>query len=150
MLVKKVDDIGIDHVGWRLWDAAAMWKEKFAAEMVAMGHDWYAEARSSVVPYVGPKGTKQSIIVARMGLSKQAVQQLILDLEESGILLREPDPNDGRGKIVHFTEKGLAAQRDSRKAKRKVEEEIRARLGDKKFENLLDALKKIGSDAWVS
>lgn len=146
-MVKKIDDIRIDHVGWRLWDAAAMWKEKFAAEMVAMGHDWYAEARSSVVPYVGFKGTRQSDIVARMGLSKQAVQQLILDLEESEILRREPDPNDGRGKIVHFTEKGLAAQRDSQKAKVKVEAEIKARLGDEEFERLVDALKKIGSEA---
>lgn len=146
-MVKQVDDIRIDHVGWRLWDAAAMWKEKFAAEMVAMGHDWYAEARSSVVPYIGLKGTRQSDIVSRMGLSKQAVQQLILDLEESGILRREPDPNDGRGKIVLFTEMGLAAQRDSQKAKKKVEAEIRERLGDYEFERLLAALKKIGSEA---
>lgn len=144
-MVKKIDDIRIDHVGWRLWDAAAMWKEKFAAEMVAAGHDWYAEARSSVVPYVGLKGTRQADIVARMGLSKQAVQQLIVDLEQSGILRRDPDPNDGRGKIVLFTEKGLAAQRDSQKAKRKVEAEIRLTLGDTEFERLMNTLKKIGS-----
>ncbi len=146
-MVKKIDDSRIDHVGWRLWDAAANWKEKFAAEMVALGHEWYAEARSSVMPYVGLKGTRQSDIVARMGLSKQAVQQLILDLENSGILRREPDPNDGRGKIVCFTEKGLAAQRDSQKAKRKVEAEIKALLGDKEFERLVSTLKKIGSGA---
>lgn len=144
-MVKKIDDFRIDHVGWRLWDAAAMWKEKFAAEMVAAGHDWYAEARSSVVPYVGLKGTRQADIVARMGLSKQAVQQLIVDLELSGILQRDPDPKDGRGKIVHFTEKGLAAQRDSQKAKRKVETEIRMMLGDAEFERLMTTLKKIGS-----
>ncbi len=144
-MVKKIDDIRIDHVGWRLWDAAAMWKEKFAAEMVASGHDWYAEARSSVVPYVALKGTRQADIVARMGLSKQAVQQLIVDLEQSGILRREPDPNDGRGKIVLFTEKGLAAQRDSQKAKTKVESEIRTMLGDVEFGRLMKTLKKIGS-----
>lgn len=144
-MVKKVDDTRIDHVGWRLWDAAASWKEKFAAEMVAAGHDWYAEARSSVVPYVGLNGTRQADIVAQMGLSKQAVQQLIVDLEQSDILLREPDPDDGRGKIVRFTEKGLAAQKDSQKAKRKVESEIRAKLGDSDFEYLMEILKKIGS-----
>ena len=144
-MVKKVDDIRVDHVGWRLWDAAATWKEKFAAEMVAAGHDWYAEARSSVVPYVGLNGTRQADIVARMGLSKQAVQQLIADLEQSGILRRDPDPNDGRGKIVLFTEKGLAAQRDSQKAKKKVEAEIRTLLGDTDFAQLMVILKKIGS-----
>lgn len=144
-MVKEVDDIRVDHVGWRLWDAAAVWKEKFAAEMVAAGHDWYAEARSSVIPYVGLTGTRQADIVARMGLSKQAVQQLIVDLEQSGILRRDPDPNDGRGKIVLFTEKGLAAQQDSQRAKEKVQAEMKVILGDREFEWLMETLKKIGS-----
>lgn len=144
-MVNEVDDIRVDHVGWRLWDAAAVWKEKFAAEMVAAGHDWYAEARSSVIPYVGLKGTRQADIVARMGLSKQAVQQLIVDLEQSGILRRDPDPNDGRGKIVLFTEKGLAAQQDSQRAKEKVQAEMKVILGDREFEWLMETLKKIGS-----
>ncbi|MEJ6404850.1 MarR family winged helix-turn-helix transcriptional regulator [Yoonia sp. 2307UL14-13] len=145
-VVKKVDDLRPDHVGWRLWDAAASWKDRFAAEMVAAGHDWYAEARSSVVPYVGINGTRQADIVARMGLSKQAVQQLIVDLERSGILRRDPDPDDGRGKIVRFTEAGLAAQRDSARVKRKVEAEIRTKLGDADFERLMEILRKIGSE----
>ena len=144
-MVKEVDDLRPDHIGWRLWDAATVWKEKFAAEMVAAGHDWYMEARSSVMPYVGPKGTRQSDIVDRMGLSKQAVQQLIADLERSGILRRDPDPEDGRGKIVRLTEKGLAFDRDSQRAKRKVEAEIKAKLGDDAFDVLVKLLKQIGS-----
>lgn len=145
-MVKKVDDMKIDHIGWRLWDAAAIWKEKFAAEMVAAGHDWYAEARSSVVPYVSAEGTRQSEIVAKMGLTKQAVQQLIADLETSEILRRDPDPADGRGKIVRFTDKGLAALRDAQKAKRKVEAEMKQKLGEREFDSLMETLKKIGSE----
>lgn len=146
-MVKKVDEISLDHVGWRLWDAAAAWKEKFAKQMIAAGHGWYAEARSSVVPYVSVNGTRQGDIVARMGLSKQAVQQLILDLERSGILRREPDPDDGRGKIVRFTEEGLAAQRDSAKAKKSIEAEMKAALGPDEFDHLMKLLKKIGSQS---
>ncbi|MEM9342572.1 MAG: MarR family transcriptional regulator [Pseudomonadota bacterium] len=144
-MVNKIDDFPLDHVGWRLWDAARIWKEKFADEMVAMGHDWYREARSSVVPYVKKEGTRQADIVAQMGLSKQAVQQLIVDLESSGILRRDPDPNDGRGKIVRFTETGMAALRDSRKAKAKVEAEMKAELGPEAFDGLMETLRKIGS-----
>lgn len=145
-MVKKIDEIHLDHIGWRLWDAAAAWKAKFAAGMIAQGHDWYAEARSSVIPYIGVDGTRQSEIVARMGLSKQAVQQLILDLEQAGIVQREPDPEDGRGKIVTFTRTGLAAQRDSAQVKRAVEKDMRAQLGDADFETLFDLLGKIGSE----
>lgn len=146
-MVKKVDDIRPDHVGWRLWDAAAVWKEKFAEQMVLAGHDWYAEARSSVMPFVGIDGTRQADIVAKMGLSKQAVQQLIVDLEHSGILRRDPDPDDGRGKIVRFTAAGLAAQKDSAKVKRLVEADIRTKLGNDEFDQLMATLKKIGSEA---
>lgn len=145
-MVNKIDDLRPDHVGWRLWDSAATWKEKFAEQMIAAGHDWYAEARSSVVPYVGNDGTRQTDIVSRMGLSKQAVQQMIVDLEQSGILRRDPDPDDGRGKIVRFTKAGLLAQRDSAKAKQHVEAEIRAKLGNREFDQLMAILKKIGSE----
>ena len=145
-MVNKIDDLRPDHIGWRLWDAAAAWKEDFAAQMIAEGHDWYAEARSSVIPYVALEGTRQADVVARMGLSKQAVQQMIVDLERSGILMREPDPDDGRGKIVRFTKAGLAAQRDSLRAKQRVEAEVRAKLGDAEFEQLMDLLQKIGTD----
>lgn len=144
-MVKKVDDLRPDHIGWRLWDAAAAWKTKFAAGMIAQGHDWYAEARSSVVPYVALEGTRQADIVARMGLSKQAVQQLIQDLEQAGIVHRVPDPEDGRGKIVKFTQAGLDAQRDSAKVKRAVEDELRAQLGKDDFETLFRLLGSIGS-----
>lgn len=144
-MVKKIDDFAPDHIGWRLWDAASVWKLSFEKEMIAAGHDWYAEARSSIVPYVSPEGTKQSEIVVRMGLSKQAVQQLIKDLEAAGIVRREPDPDDARGRIVMFTEAGLNANRDSVRAKRKVEATMRAQLGDAEFDQLYALLKKIGS-----
>jgi len=146
-MVKKVDENGLDHVGWRLWDAAAVWKDKFAKEMIASGHEWYAEARSSVMPYVSVNGTKQSEIVARMGLSKQAVQQLVTDLERAGILRRDPDPDDKRGKIVRFTEAGLAARRDGRKAKKSIEADMKKVLGPKEFDQLMTLLKRIGSQS---
>ncbi len=114
--------------------------------MIRAGHDWYGEARSSVVPYIRQEGTRQSEIVAKMGLSKQAVQQLIADLENAGIVCREPDPDDGRGKIVKFTEEGLAAQRDAVRVKRDVEADYRRLLGQQDFEKLYALLKKLAPD----
>lgn len=140
-----IDDLRPDHIGWRLWDAAACWKSRFCEGMIAQGHAWYGEARSSVLPYIDLNGTRQSDIVTRMGLSKQAVQQLIVDLEEAGIIHREPDPEDRRGKIVRFTEAGLAAQRDSAKVKRAIDNDIRAQLGEADFGKLFKLLKTLGS-----
>lgn len=133
----------IDHIGWRLWCASQTWKEQFVAGMLASGHHWYAEARSSIIPYLDREGTRQGVLVQRMGLSKQAVQQLIDDLEREGIVERRPDPEDRRGKIVAFTPKGLKAQSDANEVKRDVEATFRAKLGPEDFDRFDDLLRRL-------
>ena len=142
------DDTGaaIDHIGWWLWRAATIWKTRFAEEMVAAGHGWYAEARSSLVPYIGPNGTRQAELVRRIGLTKQAVQQLVDDLEREGVVVRRPDPHDQRAKIVAFTNKGLAAQRDANRIKRSIETAWRERLGVTDIDQLELLLRRIEAD----
>jgi DNA-binding MarR family transcriptional regulator len=137
---------GIDHIGWWLWRAAMVWKARFAEEMVRAGHSWYAEARSSVIPYIGPRGTRQAELARRIGLSKQAVQQLVDDLEREGVVVRRPDPGDQRAKIVVFTDKGLAAQRDADRIKRTIETAWRERLGAADMEQLDRLLRRIEAD----
>ncbi len=133
----------IDHVGWRLWCASQAWKEKFLAGMLASGHHWYAEARSSIIPFLDREGTRQGVLVQRMGLSKQAVQQLVDDLEDEGIIERRPDPEDRRGKVVIFTQKGLRAQSDANRVKREVEASFQAKLGKEDFTRLDDLLRRL-------
>ncbi len=143
---ETLDAKRLDHIGWRLWSAATAWKTRFTEEMIAAGHDWYAEARSSVVPFIGPNGAKQSELTRRMGLTKQAVQQLVDDLERAGVVERRPDPADRRGKIVAFTAKGEAARRDAEEVKRRLEEEVKRALGDENFATLDALLRRLAPD----
>jgi len=136
----------LDHIGWRLWNAASMWKARFAEGMIGRGHDWYAEARSSIVPYIEIGGTNQSTIAKRIGLSKQAVQQLVDDLENEGVVERAPDPVDRRAKIIRFTPKGIAALRDAENVKRSVEAELKEKIGDENFKKLSYLLKIVADD----
>ena len=136
----------IDHIGWRLWNATAQWKRAFAQGMVDAGHGWYAEARGSILPYIDPRGTKQTVLTQRIGLTKQAVQQMVDDLEREGVVARRPDPDDGRAKIIVFTEKGVQAQQDAEQIKRRVEADIRARIGDADFARLYEILRRLAPD----
>ncbi|MGH1483910.1 MAG: MarR family winged helix-turn-helix transcriptional regulator [Geminicoccales bacterium] len=111
--------------------------------MLASGHHWYAEARSSIIPFLDREGTRQGVLVQRMGLSKQAVQQLVDDLEDEGIIERRPDPEDRRGKVVIFTQKGLRAQSDANRVKREVEASFQAKLGKEDFTRLDDLLRRL-------
>ena len=136
----------IDHLGWRLWRAARLWKIEFDSRMQAAGHGWFTEARSALLAHVGAKGARQSDLVTRMGLSKQAVQQMVDELQAEGIVTRQPDNSDARAKLVVLTRKGVAAARAANEVKRAIEAESRARLGAPTFQALIAALRQLAPD----
>ena len=146
-MVKPLDDISypepIDHIGWRLWRLAWAWKARFEAEMMGLGHAWFSEARSAVLAHLGPKGTPQSSLPGRMGLTKQAVQQLVDGLVRDGIVERRPDPDDRRGRIVALTPAGLAVMADADTVKRRIEADYRDLLGAGRFDGLSRALDEL-------
>ncbi|WP_163266427.1 MarR family winged helix-turn-helix transcriptional regulator [Chelativorans alearense] len=144
-MVKRLDERSAwpDHIGWRLWEASRTWQREFVAEMRKAGHPWFTDARATLMGHIARRGTRQADLIERMGITKQAVQQLIDGLEAEGVLARMPDPRDRRGRIVVHTEKGLSALRDSNDVKKKIEERYRRLLGEERFKALSDALKHL-------
>lgn len=146
-MVKKLDDEGwpevLDHVGVRLWQASQRWKRALDQGLVAMGYAWATEARANVIMHVGRFGIRQSELVRRMGLSKQAVQQLLDELAGDGIIERKPDPEDRRGKLIVFTKAGRKLLADANLVKLEIERDYRAVLGDARFEALMRTLKEL-------
>lgn len=150
-MVKKLDEKVwpevLDHVGVRLWQAAQRWKSELDAGLVATGYGWAAEARGNVIMHIGRTGIRQSELVRRMGLSKQAVQQLLDELARDGVIAREPDPDDRRGKRIVFTAAGRKLLAEANVVKRRIEDDYRAVLGDRRFDALMDVLKQLNDRA---
>ena len=119
---------------------AEIWKQRFDSEMVALGHSYFGEARSNILRYVGPDGTTQATLVKKMGLTKQAVQQLIDDLVEDRVIARKPNPEDKRGNIIVLTQAGLKAIHDASKVKRLIEKSYSKLIGP---ENLAALVKQL-------
>lgn len=63
-------------------------------------------AHTRLFPHLDLEGTRQTTLAERIGISKQAVGQLIADLEAEGVVERVPDPSDRRARLVCFTQKG--------------------------------------------
>ncbi len=148
-MVKKLDenpDFLLDHVGWRLWRANRAWQAEFAGGMRAAGHGWFTEARASLLGHLSRAGNRQAMLIERMGISKQAVQQLLDGLEAEGIVERVSDPHDARGKLVRYTAKGLAALQDGDAIKFQIEQGYKRRLGAEGLAALMKALRAIGGD----
>lgn len=139
----------IDHVGWRLWRLARLWKQEFDAEMLRRGYPWITEARGAIIGQLRPGGLPQSALSAALGVSKQAVQQFVDELVSEGAVERVPDPDDGRGKIVRLTGRGMASITDGNAVKREIEKRYRRRVGTERFsvmQEVLDELALTGDE----
>jgi DNA-binding MarR family transcriptional regulator len=65
----------------------------------------FSEARAGMLGHIARKGTRQSALIDRTSISKQAVQQLLDGLEDAGIVERIADSLDRRGKFVRLYRK---------------------------------------------
>lgn len=66
-------------------------------------------AHSALFPHIDLDGTRITTLAARTGITKQAVGQLVDDLERMGMVHRVADPADGRARLVCFTDAGRQA-----------------------------------------
>ncbi|HEY4201217.1 MAG TPA: MarR family transcriptional regulator [Devosiaceae bacterium] len=149
-MVKNLDDNdlqAIDHIGVALWQAAASWRVRFRREMAERGFPWHDTAAGEVLAHLGPSGIGQTLLTERMGLSKQAVQQLLDRLEADGVVRRTADPGDKRARRVELTALGLADYAERGRVKRAIEAEYRDIVGDKLFRKLRKSLRLLARAA---
>lgn len=92
-------------------------------------------------------GTRITELARRAAMTKQAMAQLVTQCEEFGIVLRDPDPSDGRAKIIRFTPSGLEWLEGFHQAVTQAEQEMRSELGSLRVDELTNALTEYGASA---
>jgi len=97
--------------------------------------------------YPGPQGARPSELAARRGISKQAVNYLLGELERLGYLERRADPDDRRSKRIALTRRGELAGRTIRDAVSEIERDWEKQLGAKRFAQLRQLLRELGEPA---
>ena len=90
-------------------------------------------AHLNVFQYPGPQGARPSELAARLGMTKQALNYLLGELERLEYLQRQPDPDDLRSKRVVLTRRGASAIRVIREAVAEVETAWAHQLGPEPF-----------------
>jgi DNA-binding MarR family transcriptional regulator len=98
-----------------------------------------------LVPLLGG-GRHASDLAETLGVSRQAVAQVVTRLERDGYLTRITDPGDARAKLICLTPRGRAALRTMRATALAVEEEWRQRLGDERIARFREMLLVLLSD----
>lgn len=74
-------------------------------------------------------GNRLTELAAKVGMSKQAMAELIDDMVAKEYLVRFPDPTDGRAKLILWAPRGLAAHIATMKVFTDIESELEAVLG---------------------
>lgn len=136
-------DYPADHIGWSLWLGARIWHEKFVGAVRALGHDWFTMSSSTLLGNLSRKGASQTVLSARLGLSKQAVNQQIDDLVAAGVLVREVSAKDKRVRIIRYTAKGNAALVEIDRVKLEIETTFAQIIGVQDMRAIKRAVDKL-------
>ena len=102
-------------------------------------------AHTALLPHVGFEGTRLTDLAAKLGVSKQAVGQLVDDLVELGHLERIPDPADSRAKLIRYSKRGKAAILEGLAILQELEKELTVVVGAEAMKTMHDALAKVVS-----
>ncbi len=97
-------------------------------------------AQSMMMVCIADGVTRQADMATHLRVSKQAVQQALKALIAKDFVRIEPDPDNGRQKIVTLTRKGHEMRRIARTGILALERELAERIGADRLEALHDAL----------
>src|SRR3954447_8441911 len=100
------------------------------------GFDDLDAAHLNVFQYPGPQGARPSELAARLGISRQALNYLLGQLERLDYLERRPHPDDLRSKRVTLTPRGRSAIDVIRAAVSELERAWAQQLGTERFGEL--------------
>ncbi|MDA0240420.1 MAG: MarR family transcriptional regulator [Proteobacteria bacterium] len=104
------------------------------------GYSGITFAQANVLGYLDrDRGVRQTLIAERAGLTKQAVGQFVDELVKAGLVERFPDPEDGRARLIRYTQHG----RDFLTVADRIKEKIENSYGDALGGGELDQLKSL-------
>jgi len=82
-----------------------------------------------VFPYLDPSGTRPTVLADRLGVSRQAVHQLIGPLRDQGLVELVADPQSGRSKLVCLTDRGRESVAVAERGLAALEDQLTTMLG---------------------
>ena len=124
------------------WEAV---RRRMLERLHEQGFDDLDAPHLNVFLYPGPQGRRPSELAASMGVSKQALNYLLGELERLGYLERGADPDDRRSRRIALTRRGELAGRTMRDAVAELEREWEALLGPKRFTDLRELLRELAT-----
>jgi DNA-binding MarR family transcriptional regulator len=132
----------LNNIGRRLNEAVRIFESRVVDLLREKGHDELSLAHINLTRNLDDEGTRLSELARRAAVSKQSMSELVDQVERHGLVKRRPDPDDGRAKLVCFTEAGFAWLESFRECLEQAEREMRGELGDAMVSLMIEVLAK--------
>lgn len=132
-----------DHIGRDYLPLADLFKTRIFAELARRGYADLREGHQFVFINIEDEGSTLTELAASAGLSKQAVHEIVSDLERRGYIKRIPSLQDRRSKLIRTTDKAERAIEAAWDAIAQIEREWKAVLGATKFKMVRSSLKTL-------
>ncbi|HEY7453865.1 MAG TPA: MarR family transcriptional regulator [Thermoleophilaceae bacterium] len=118
----------------------------FHARLNEEGHPSIRAGHGCVFRFIHEGGSRLTDLACSSGLSKQAVGEVVDDLESLGYVERDADPQDRRAKVIRLTKKGAAAQRAAIGIFSDMERNWAERYGAERVEAMRSLLEEIARE----
>jgi DNA-binding MarR family transcriptional regulator len=111
-----------------------------------LGDEGYPDIRPGhgcVFRFIEAEGSRLTEIAARAGMTKQAVGEVVADLERLGYVERVPDPDDRRAKIIRLSERGWDAERAALGILADIERRWAREVGEERLAALRETVEAV-------
>jgi DNA-binding MarR family transcriptional regulator len=129
-----------ENLGRLLLAAVDNWQNALVRGLQEAGFRNFRGTHMHLLRYIDMGGTRITEIAERAGVTKQAIGKLIAACEKRDLVKTISDPTDGRAKIVLFTKQSRAVIMAERAVIRRIDAQLRSRLGGASFANLRASL----------
>ena len=131
--------LGGGHLGRQLRWSLRAYNEEVAQRIRAAGSELRA-SHLAVLSHLDVDGTRQTELARRAGLSRQAITQVLDQLERLEVIKRRPDPDDRRAKLIVYTDAGLLELGRGQQLSRELERHYEQRVGPERLQTALSVL----------
>ncbi|WP_242094639.1 MarR family winged helix-turn-helix transcriptional regulator [Aestuariivivens sediminicola] len=84
------------------------------------------------------KGTPSTALGPKMGMEATSLSRILKSMETRGLIERQPNPEDGRGVLIHLTEFGREKRDYSREKVLTFNNKIRNNISDEKLKHFYE------------
>ncbi len=127
-------------------DARSAIEAAVRTDLAEHGFGEVTPSHSALLRNIGDDGARPSELAAHAGVTRQAITKLVDELERLDLVRRDPDPHDGRGVIIRYTDRGRAGLAIARKRMLALERDWAGQVGADRWAEVRATLETLFGD----